>query len=471
MSFLQKQEKFEQSSYTKKQRNKTRLIVLAIFIVAILAGCLDYPVVWNKAVNWLNNQAGLGLPNFHKSPFKLGLDLQGGTHLVYEANFSGIDVKDRNASMEGIRDLIERRVNLFGVAEPLVQINKVGNSNRLIVELPGVRDIGEAIKMIGETPYLEFREEKTQEEIDAMLKKNKPEELTVHSYFKNTPLTGRYLKKADLTFDQTTNKPHIALEFNDEGAKIFAEITKRNVGKKLAIYLDGKAIIDTNGDGKIDDNDLYAPTVQEEIPSGKAQITGEQSVDYMKVIVKRLNTGALPVPITLISQQNIGPSLGKISLDKSLKAGFWGLIIVAIFMIVYYRKNGALAVVALLIYVALNLAIFKLIPVTMSLAGIAGFILSIGMAVDANVLIFERIKEEKNLGRDISSTIHEGFKRAWPSIRDGNITTLATAVILYFFSVGSIRGFALTLFIGVSLSMFTAVTITRVLLKYVYRTS
>ena len=465
MAFINKQtnnreQKIEKPEFYKRQRSKIRLIVLGIFILFVLAGCLDYPVLWDKTVNWLNAQVGLGLPQFHKISFRLGLDLQGGTHLVYEANLSGIQDKDKDASMEGIRDLIERRVNLFGVAEPLVQIDKVGASNRLIVELPGVKDVGEAIKMIGETPYLEFKEERTQEESDAILKKQEQgdvEAKKLDPYFKDTLLTGRYLKGAQLAFNSTTYQPYVSLEFDNEGAKIFADLTKKNVGKRIAIYLDGAPI--------------SVPTVREEIPSGKAQISGQFTQKEAKQLAERLNTGALPVPISLISQQNVGPSLGKISLDKSLKAGFWGLIAVAVFMIAYYHKKGFLAVIALLIYVALNLAIFKIIPVTLTLAGIAGFILSIGMAVDANVLIFERMKEEKNLGRDITGIINEGFKRAWLSIRDGNITTLATAVILYFFSTGSIRGFALTLFIGVSLSMFTAITITRMLLKYVYRTS
>ena len=247
------------------------------------------------------------------------------------------------------------------------------------------------------------------------------------------------------------------MEFNDEGGKIFAELTKNNIGKRIAIYLDGEAI--------------SVPKVDEEIPDGKAQITGQFTQQEAKQLAERLNTGALPVPINLISQQNIGPSLGKTYLDKSLRAGFWGLLAVAIFMIVYYRKNGILAVVALLVYIALNLAIFKLIPVTMSLAGIAGFILSIGMAVDANILIFERMKEEKALGRETAGVLDEGFKRAWLSIRDGHVTTLTTAVILYFFSTSTVRGFALTLFVGVSLSLFTAVVVTRILLKYVYHTS
>jgi len=420
------------------RRGNTRLLVLGIFICAILLGSLDYPIIWDKAADYINSKLDLGIPHFYKLPFRLGLDLQGGTHLIYQADLSAIEEKERSVSMDGIRDVIERRVNLFGVAEPLVQINKSGDSFRLIVELPGVKDVNQAIKMIGETPYLEFKEEEGED-------------------FKNTALTGRYLKKALLEFNQTTYKPQIGLEFNDEGAKLFADITSRNVGKRVAIYLDGAPIT--------------IPVVQEAITGGKAQITGNFTNEEAKQLVQRLNSGALPVPIALIAQQSVGASLGKISLDKSLKAGMFGLIAVALFMIIYYRAKGFVAVLALIFYIIFILTIFKIIPVTLTLAGIAGFILSIGMAVDANVLIFERMKEERKAGRDIGSSINEGFRRAWPSIRDGNITTLATAVILYQFSSGSIKGFALTLFIGVLLSMFSAIVITRILLKYVYRSS
>ena len=457
MAFInRKQPTVETEGYFERKKTKIRLIVLGIFILFVLAGSLDYPVLWNK----------LNLPHFPDKPFKLGLDLQGGTHLVYEADLLGIQEKDRQTSLEGIRDLIERRVNLFGVAEPLVQINNVGDSHRLIVELPGVRDIREAIKMIGETPYLEFKEEKTQTEIDEILRETKEEELTIHSYFKNTPLTGRYLKKVQMAFNPTTNKPYIALEFDDEGSKIFAEITKRNIGKKLAIYLDGKAIVDTNGDGEVDDNDLYAPTVQEEISGGKAQITGELSINYVKEIVQRLNSGALPVPIVLISQQSIGASLGKESLTESLKAGIFGFLTILIFMIVFYRFSGFLASLSLVFYVVLILAVFKLIPVTLTLAGIAGFLLSMGMAVDANILIFSRTKEELKQGKSLAASLEDGTKRAWPSIRDGNFTTILVGLILFIFGTSFVKGFALTLIIGNLINMFSAIVVTSYFIRF-----
>jgi protein-export membrane protein SecD len=408
-----------ESDYISQQKSKIRLIVVGIFILAIIAGSLNYPVLWDKAVDFLNNNIGLGLPHFYKLPFRLGLDLQGGT-----------------------------------VAEPIVQINKVKDSYRLIVELPGVRDIHQAIEMIGETPYLEFKEQRTEEETEEILKRQEEgdeEALIMDPYFKPTPLTGRYLKKSQLTFEQTTNEPYVALEFDKEGGDIFAELTKRNIDKLLAIYLDGVPI--------------SIPRVQEEISGGRAQITGEFTLAEAKELAQRLNAGALPVPITLIGQQSIGASLGQDSLFRSLRAAIIGLIAVALFMIIYYRVPGILAVIALAVYAILVLAIFKLIPVTLTLAGMAGFILSVGMAVDANVLIFERVKEERKAGRDKISSINKGFKRAWPSIRDGNVSTLITAIILYWFGTSIIKGFALTLLIGILISMFTAIVLTRHLLK------
>ena len=437
-----------------RQTSRVRLIVLAIFILAILAGSLDYPVLWDKTADFLNSKIGLGLPYFHKLPFRLGLDLQGGTHLIYQTDLSNIEAKERQDSIEGIRDVIERRVNLFGVAEPLVQVNRVKDNYRLIVELPGVKDVHQAIKMIGETPYLEFKEERSQEETSSILERQEADDeeaKKLDPYFKQTPLTGRYLKKSQLEFGQTTYEPYVGLEFNSEGAKLFADITKRNVGKKVAIYLDGLPI--------------SVPTVQEVISGGRAQITGDFTNEEAKKLVQRLNAGALPVPITLINQQSVGASLGKDSLNRSLSAALFGLIGIALFMILYYRLPGIFAVVALAIYSIIVLSIFKLIPVTLTLAGIAGFVLSLGMAVDANVLIFERMKEELKSGRNLIGSINKGFKRAWPSIRDGNVSTIITAIILFWFGTSIIKGFALTLFIGILTSMFTAIVITKTFLK------
>lgn len=408
-------------------------MVLVIFICAILLGSLDYPVFWDRAIDYLNSQFSLGLPHFYKLPFRLGLDLQGGTHLVYQADLSTIEEKEHSASMDGIRDVIERRVNLFGVAEPLVQINKSGDSFRLIVELPGVKDVNQAIEMIGETPYLEFKEEEGED-------------------FKNTALTGRYLKKALLEFDQTTYKPQIGLEFNDEGAKLFADITSRNVGKRVAIYLDGAPIT--------------TPVVQEAITGGRAQITGNFTNEEAKQLVRRLNSGALPVPIALIAQQSIGASLGRISLTESLKAGIYGFLAILLFMIIFYRFPGFFASLSLIIYVLFVLAIFKLIPVTLTLAGIAGFLLSMGMAVDANILIFSRMKEELKQGKSYLSALQDGTKRAWSAIRDGNFTTILVGLILFIFGTSFVKGFAFTLIIGNLISMFSAIVITNAFVKF-----
>ncbi|MBU1177114.1 protein translocase subunit SecD [Patescibacteria group bacterium] len=447
-------------------RKKIYWTLLSIFLIAVLSGFLIYPIVWNKGVDWLNNKVGFTvMPHFLEKPFKLGLDLQGGTHLVYEADLSNIASEDYIDSMQGVRDVVERRVNLFGVSEPVIQVNKVGSHYRLIVELAGVKDAHEVIKMIGETPFLDFREEIeiSQEELDkqqSIYEKylegieltEEEKAILAKEPFSPTILTGRYLKGAELQFDQQTYQSQVSLEFDSEGAKIFEDLTRRNIGKRIAIYLDGSVI--------------SAPNVQEAISGGKAQITGNFTLDEAKELVQRLNAGALPVPIDLINQQTIGASLGSISLDKSLKAGIFGFLAILLFIIFYYRLPGLIASLALVIYVILVLAIFKLISVTLTLAGIAGFILSIGMAVDANVLIFERFKEEFKSGKSLGGSIDEGFDRAWPAIRDGNISTMITCIILFIFATGLVKGFALTLGIGVLVSMFSAIIITKTFLRW-----
>ena len=411
-------------------KKKIYLIVFIIFALAFFAGNLVYPQFFK-------------LPHFPNIPFKLGLDLRGGTHLLYQADLS--NVEDKAQGMEGLRDVIERRVNLFGVREPVVQVQ----GERLIVELAGISEPSEAIKMIGQTPYLEFKEQK--ENYEEILEKNRKvaetKEGEIEDPFQATSLTGRYLQKAELGFEQTTGKPLVSLQFNDEGAKIFEELTSRNVGKQLAIYIDGLPI--------------SAPVVQEKISGGKAQISGKFTVDEAKTLARNLNAGALPVPIKLISQESIGPTLGQISLEKSLKAGTIGFLAVILFLILFYRLSGILASLVLGIYIALVLTIFKLIPVTLTLAGIGGFILSIGMAVDANVLIFSRMREELREGKSFSQSLEEGFNRAWPAIRDGNLTTLLVAVILFGFGSSFIKGFATTLSIGILISMFSAIFITK----------
>ncbi len=421
-------------------KNKIYLTVLTILIVAFFAGNFVYPQLLNLRF----------LPD---RPFMLGLDLQGGTHLVYQADLSIVERGEERSSMQGLRDIIERRVNLFGVQEPVVQIQESPEGYRLIVELAGVKDPAEAIRMIGETPYLEFREQVSEEDFDAILEEFEnieeewmQEELFSES-FKPTALTGRYLRKAEMVFDQTTHMPLILIEFDDEGSKIFEELTERNIGNPLAIY--------------IDDMLISAPFVQDRISGGSAQITGNFTLEEARSLARNLNAGALPVPINLISQQTVGPTLGADSLNRSLIAGIYGFLAIAVFMIIFYRLPGFLASLILVIYIVLILTIFKIIPVTLTLAGIAGFILSVGMAVDANVLIFSRMREEIKEGKNLGQAIEDGFNRAWPSIRDGNITTLIVALILFIFGTSFIKGFALTLSLGILVSMFSAVFISK----------
>lgn len=390
--------------------------------------------------------------------FKLGLDLSGGTHLVYKADTSGVASEDIDSAMQSLRDVIERRVNLFGVSEPIIQIEQGGvfggdvTEQRLIVELPGVTDVNEAIKKIGQTPSLEFR--LLDKEVESKIKagETKIDATNSSNVFSETGLTGRMLQKASVQFDQNfANKPIIGLKFNKDGSDLFAKITRENTGSVLGIFLDG--------------NLMEAPYIREEIPNGEAVITGDFTLDQAKQIVRDLNYGALPMPISLISTETIGATLGDKAVDASVKAGLFAFIVVGLFLIAWYRFQGLVAVLALAIYTVINLALFKLIPVTMTAAGIAGFILSIGMAVDANILIFERTKEELKKGKNRYDALKEGFHRAWSSIRDSNLSSIITAVILYYFaSTPVIKGFALVFLIGVLVSMFSAVTASRTIL-------
>jgi len=745
--------KMMDSIFNPSSRGKIRMIFIGILLLAFFAGNLDYTKYYNKSADWLNEHLAMDLSHYVEKPFRLGLDLQGGTHLVYEADTSQIPLKDRDDSVEGVRDVIERRVNFYGVSEPLVQTNKSGDQYRVIAELAGVKDVHEAIEMIGKTPLLEFKEENTdppreltedekkdmetynahaakraddildkvnegqlefseladeysedplniaedkskkggnlgyispfglyadiykvvkdtyegntnlhefepvsadrvspkalavaqsydkakhestrigeegeegeeggdgtgafsldsddngntppypplskgggaenptpemkvvvdevfEDEIgfsvlqvegkrelddkevrarhilicwkdsegcmqdwtkeEAMQKMEevkqkittenfaqlaqeystepgaderggslgwfrkghmvpefeevvfnmetgtisdiietafgyhlifKAEDRSIVDYktrrilvrkknvydyvppqggWKNTGLSGEHLERADVQFESEFGEPQIGLEFNDEGKELFSQITERNVNKPVAIFLDGMP--------------LSTPRVNEPIREGKAVITGTFTIQEAKQLVRDLNSGALPVPIKLINQQTVGATLGSQSVSNSLRAALWGLLLVMIIMLFIYRLPGLIADLALLIYGILNLAVFKLIPITLTLAGIAGFILSVGMAVDANVLIFERLKEELRLGKGLGDAIKEGFSKAWPSIRDGNASTLITCFILMTFGTSMIKGFAITLSIGILISMFSAIIITR----------
>jgi len=539
---------------TAKRKLLTKFIL--ILVLALTVGLISYPQTVAK------------IPRFYavlnKLKINLGLDLQGGIHLEYKADTSQLSGVQVDPAMQSLQDVIERRVNAFGVAEPTIYTTKSGNERRLVVELAGVKDVNQAKALIQETPFLEFKTEgpppqqipqdvldqlnaQAKQKAEDLLKQalagadftqlakdssedpgskdnggdlgfvkqgtfvpefdkvlfdpsfkdgtvwpqlvesqfgwhiiKKIEErgsgadLEIHSAhiliakhtqpadqgpnYVSTGLNGKNLQSATVEFaNQGVSEPQIALKFDADGTKLFDQITKDNVGKPLAIFLDGQLV--------------EAPTVQTEISNGQAVITGSFTIDQANQVAKNLNAGALPVPISLISQESVDASLGSVSLQKSLMAGIIGLLLVIVFMIAYYRFLGVVASLALLIYTGMMISIIKLsgltaFQITLTLPGIAGFILSIGMAVDANILIFERTKEEIRRGRNIFGALDEGFKRAWTSIRDGNVSSMITSVILIEVGTGFVKGFAYTLMIGVVLSMFTAVVISRNLLKF-----
>lgn len=662
MAYIYRKKSQQKAPVTRKTLLKRIVLILALFL---LAGSVSYPAGANALIDGWNRITSLSIPHV-EYPLVLGLDLQGGSHLEYVADLSNVPLDQRGDAMDGARDVIERRVNQMGVSEPLVQTAKAGDQWRLTVELAGIRDVNQAINMIGETPILEFRIQNeqanrglTEEEQQMLLEANKAKRELAEEIFKRaqagdsiqslseeysddetiraaggdlgwvldqrqyiklkelgqdlnpgdaypmmvddgqnfyiaqveekkdagqeirashlliqweggeqsaqsrtkelalelmekiksevtpanfeekvmeysdepgadktagdldyfrrgdmvppfedaafaltkgavsdivetqfgfhlikktdernvsdlrvravvlrqmtaadilntepwvrTELTGKQLKRAVLDFDPQTGAPIVVLDFDSEGTALFAKMTKDNIGKPIAIYLDGSPI--------------SIPTVQTEITGGQAVISGSFTVNEAKLLAQRLQAGALPVPIELIAQQTVGPTLGSESIALSLKAGLIGFLLVLIFMILFYRIPGIISVFALAFYVAVVLAIFKIIPVTMTLSGIAGFILSIGMAVDANVLIFERLKEEFRTDKPLQVSVDEAFKRAWSSIRDGNVTTLLVCLVLYTFTSSLVKGFALTLGIGILVSMFTAIVITRTILK------
>ncbi len=439
---------------------KYRLLALILIFFGLLAGYF----CWSSEVNEDSR--------FYR-PFKLGLDLKGGSHLIYEADISNIDSNEISDAVASLREVLERRINVFGVAEPLVQTERIGvgadASHRLVIELPGVTDIDEALKMISQTPLLEFKIEDPAkrdeflnffEELNVKIEAGQWEEaealadergFTEAEMYLATNLTGRYLKRADLSFsNQALSGPSVTLEFDSQGAQIFADLTKQHIGETIGIFLDGEII--------------SAPVVRDEIRDGKAEITGQFTVDEARELVRNLNLGALPVPIELVSIQTIGATLGEAVLEQGIKAAIIGFILVIIFMILYYRLPGIVASISLLIYGAIVLSFFKLIPVTLTAASIAGFILSIGIAIDGNVLVFSRIKEEMKNSKKIREAVTDGFARTWPSIRDSNLSSIISAVILFWFGTSLIKGFALTFGLGIVVSLFSAVVVSRTIL-------
>jgi preprotein translocase subunit SecD len=438
----------------------------AVVVVAIIGG-IGFFVYQNAT----SDQA--------KHPFKLGLDLAGGSHLVYEADVSKIDPAEVPQLMEVLRGVIERRVNAFGVSEPVVQVERSSfvaeeQSERLVIELPGVTDVAAAVKEIGETPLLEFKlldpdKMAQQETLDSLKSltengsssavvgniKVNGEEIKEEDPFVDTGLTGRYLETATIEFaggqsGQLSNEPLVSVRFNEEGGKLFADITRNNVGRQLGIFLDGEL--------------LSAPVINEAITGGTAIISGQFTADEASELAENLSFGALPMPISLESTQTIDASLGGGVINQILSAGILGFALISLFLILWYRGPGVVATFALISYVLITLLIFVLVPVTLTAAGLAGLVLSLGMAVDANVLVFERMKEEYQAGKSSQQAIYDGFDRAWSAIRDGNVTALLSAVILFWFGNSLIKGFALVLGIGTIISIVSAITITRTLL-------
>lgn len=386
-----------------------------------------------------------------------GLDLQGGMQVLLEADLPEDQSVDAEA-MAAARTIVENRVNGLGVAEPVVQ--GIG-SRRILVELPGIEDPEQAVANLRETGLMEWIDTGAQYlppgtvvRTDMATAAEADETVSETETMYHTVLTGKNLRGARVEFDQT-GFPVIAFELDDEGARIFAEHTANNVGRYLAIALD-KTIIS-------------CPRIEGAIPEGRGQITGNFSVDEAKATVLQLRYGALPIPLKIIDTRAVGPTLGQESVQRSIQAGTIGLVVVLLFMLIYYRLPGLLADLALLIYATLTLALFKLIPVTLTLPGIAGFLLSVGMAVDANILIFERMREELRQGRTLGRAVESGFRRAWTSILDSNVSTWITCGILFTFgnSFGAsmVKGFAVTLALGVLVSMFTAVIVTRTFMR------
>jgi len=420
--------------------------IILIFILAAFAGIISLPKnISFFGKNLVRPDLNLKLGSFsleRNFDLILGLDLAGGSHLVFEADTTNVPEQRRENSVSGVRDVIERRVNLFGIGEPSVQTASFEGKQRIIVELPGIKDPKDAIELIGKTAQLSFAEVVGEGEEQSLAP---------------TDLTGADLSKADVTFDQTTGKPVVAIEFTDEGGKKFTALTEKNVGKPLPIILDDQLV--------------SAPIVQEVITGGSAVISGEFTLEEAKNLAIQLNAGALPVPISLVEERTVGATLGAESVSKSVRAGLVGLLMVLAFMVLAYGGLGLVADVGLIIFGVLTLALYKLLPVTLTLPGIAGFLLSVGMAVDSNILIFERFKEERGK-RPLADALEISFGRAWDSIRDANISTLLTAFVLanpfdwqFLHTSGPVRGFALTLALGIAISLFTGIVVSRNLLR------
>lgn len=454
----------------------SRFLLFLVFVVTLVSIVINLAQPFSiKIGSFQTKFPGINLksiPGIKDNSFSIrrGLDLEGGTSITLRADMKDIPQTEQQAALDSAKAVIEKRINFFGVSEPVVQTVKVNKDYRIIVEIPGVTDANEAAKLVGKTAKLTFWEEGATEANQSEKKATSAAELVKLSQetglplgiiqilgpkAKKTNLTGADLKQATVTFDSNTGKPQVGLVFTGDGSKKFADITKRNVGKIVAIALDNQVV--------------EAPRVNEPIFGGSAVISGSFTTQQAKTLQIQLNAGALPVSLSIIQQKATGAGLGELSLQKSLLAGAIGFGVIVIFMVVLYGRLGFVACLALIVYTLLVLALFRAIPVTLTLAGIAGFILSIGVAVDANILIFERMKEEMRRGISHEKAIDLGFSRAWPSIRDSNISSLITSSVLYYFGTTIIRGFAFTLALGVLVSMFSAIVVTRTLLRLFYK--
>lgn len=383
---------------------------------------------------------------------KYGLDLAGGASLLYDIDTSNLSSDQIDSALESLKSNIERRVNLFGVSEAIVQTSSQTNQHRLIVELPGITDIDQALSLIGQTAQLRFMGE-------TELSPEATESATIYDVFsEDTLLTGADLKNSTVQFNPQNSQPEVVLEFNPEGSKLFASATEKYLNKRIAIFLD--------------DYPITFPVVQSVIPDGIAVISGNFDTQSARSLSAQLNAGALPVPISLVSQNQIGATLGQDTVKKALTAGLVGLAIVAFFMISNYGFLGLISIIGLIVYGLLSLTLYRLIPITLTFPGLVGFILSIGMAVDSNILIFERLKEEVATGKPYNLALEQSFGRAWDSIKDANICTIITGLVLLNPLAWSIlntnslvKGFATTLLLGILLGLFTGVYVTRNLLR------
>lgn len=475
------------------KRNTTYIILVAMVVFAIIGGIFVFPNGQNKTIDNIKKTLHL------EKDYTLGLDLQGGVELLYRADLEGVKKTNQDLErefsaskeMEKLKEVIEKRVNNLGVREPEIQVQEIDGNYELSVKLSGEIDPAQAKQEIGKTPLLQFKEPKDnykdiiakQEELNnlgdaekqelyniflqkemlvngqkqpltySQQQKINPWLLALEDPFKETELTGRYLKAANVEFsEQNAREPIVTLNFDMDGAKLFGDITERNIGKPVAIYVNNELI--------------SAPIVQEKISGGSARISGNFDIKSANELAKNLNDGALNVPVEIISERSVGATLGRQSLKESVKAGMIGLGLVALFMILVYHFSGLLAVISLTVYIIASLCVFKLWPgFTLTLPGIAGFVLSLGMAVDANILVFSRLREELKSGKSFDSALQDGFDRAFPAIRDGNLATFSEVLILYIFAMGFVRGFATTLGIGIAMSLISALVITRALMQ------